>query len=1110
MRSDDNNREDDPLWYKDAIIYELHIKAFYDSDGDGIGDFKGLKQKLDYLENLGITAIWLLPFYPSPFRDDGYDIADYYNIHPDYGTLKDFKELLKEAHRRGIKVITELVLNHTSDQHEWFKNSRRDNPGSKWRNYYVWSNSPEIYKDARIIFKDFETSNWAWDPVAKAYYWHRFYSHQPDLNYENPNVQKSMFKVIDYWMDMGVDGMRLDAVPYLFEREGTNCENLPETFEFLKELRSHVDSKYKNKMFLAEANQWPEDVIEYFGNGDRCHMAYHFPLMPRIFMSCWMEDRFPITNILDQTPQVPDECQWALFLRNHDELTLEMVTDEERDYMYRIYAKDPTARINLGIRRRLSPLLGNHRRKIDLMNFLLFSFPGTPIIYYGDEIGMGDNYYLGDRNGVRTPMQWSADRNAGFSQANPQKLYLPVIIDPEYHYEAVNVENQEMNQSSLLWWMRRVLDMRKRFKAFGRGNIEFLHTDNSKVLSFTRQYHDETILVVVNLSRFSQVANIDLSRYAGYIPEELFSRNKFPTIGESPYVFTLGFYDYFWFLLKKGEKAVSPQDREDIPQLRFDGSWESVFKGKSREKFEEEIIPKYLRSCRWFGGKARKIQVSTIVENIRMQVNSFIANILLIEVKYTEGSSDTYLLPVSFLSGAEAENIRRVIPQAVIAELKSKQDDGVLYDCVNNEEFRRNILVTISKSLSLKGIKGEFNAYPGKYLRRFNKAKKLTLEKSRVLEAEQSNTSFVYGNELFFKLYRRLDEGMNPDLEIARFLTEHNSFPNVPPFAGAIEYKRRGSEPIVLGILQALVPNQGDAWTYTLDSLEDYFERVRSKKIDVKEIPKTSKSLLQIAFDDIPVVFQELISGIYLEMASLLGKRTAELHVALGTEVEDPNFAPEPFSILYQRSLYQSMESLTKRVMEMVRTNLNTLPEDTTDKLISLLGHEKVILDQFREIYRKKLSAMKIRIHGDYHLGQILFTGNDFVIIDFEGEPARPLSERRLKRSPLRDVAGMIRSFHYAVFNSLFKYSSRDMKFIEGIKPWAEIWYKLVAGIFLKSYIDTARNAPFIPNNNEELGTMLRAFLLEKAVYELGYELNNRPNWLIIPIEGINNLLEVE
>jgi maltose alpha-D-glucosyltransferase/alpha-amylase len=657
--------------------------------------------------------------------------------------------------------------------------------------------------------------------------------------------------------------------------------------------------------------------------------------------------------------------------------------------------------------------------------------------------------------------------------------------------------------------MRRVLDMRKRFKAFGRGDIEILHTDNPKVLSFIRRYRDEIILVVVNLSRFSQVANIDLAGFAGYIPEELFSRNKFPTIKESPYVFTLGFYDYFWFLLKKGEEEIRLQDSERIPQLSVDGSWQMVFKGRSKERFEEEIIPIYLRSCRWFGGKARKIQVSTIVENIRMQLNSFIANTLLIEVKYTEGSSDTYLLPVSFLSGTEADNIKREIPQAVIAHLRSKSGDGILYDCVNNEEFRRNILLMITKRLSLKGIRGEFNAYPGNYLRRFNKASKLPLEKSRVLKVEQSNTSFIYGNELFFKLYRRLDEGMNPDLEIERFLTEYKSFPNVPPFAGAIEYKRRGSEPIVLGILQALVPNQGDAWTYTLDSIEDYFERVRSKNIDLKEIPKTPGFLVQVAFDDIPVLIQELISGVYLEMAILLGKRTAELHLALSTEVEDPNFAPEPFSILYQRSLYQSMESLTKRVMEMVRTNLKTLPADIRDKLIELLDREREILDQFREIYRKKLSATKIRIHGDYHLGQVLFTGNDFVIIDFEGEPARPLSERRLKRSPLRDVAGMIRSFHYAVFNSLFKYLLRDKKFIEGIKPWAEVWYKLVAGIFLKSYIDTARNAPFIPNNDEELDTMLRAFLLEKAVYELGYELNNRPSWLIIPIEGINNLLEV-
>jgi len=431
---------DDPLWYKDAIIYELHVRAFYDSNANGVGDFRGLTQKLDYLQDLGVTALWLLPFCPSPLKDDGYDMADYTDVHPLYGTLADFEFFLREAHQRGIRVITELALNHTSDQHPWFQRARHAKPGSPWRDFYVWSDTPEKYQDARIIFKDFEPSNWAWDPVAKSYYWHRFYSHQPDLNYDNPRVRKEILKAVDFWFDLGVDGLRLDAVPYLYEHEGTNCENLTETHAFLRELRRHVEQKFPNRLFLAEANQWPEDAAAYFGQGDECHMNFHFPLMPRLFMGIHTEDRFPIIDILEQTPVIPDNCQWGVFLRNHDELTLEMVTDEERDYMYRVYAHDPQMRINLGIRRRLAPLLGNHRRRIELMNGLLFSLPGSPILYYGDEIGMGDNVYLGDRNGVRTPMQWSSDRNAGFSRANPQKLYLPIIIDPEYHYEAVNVE----------------------------------------------------------------------------------------------------------------------------------------------------------------------------------------------------------------------------------------------------------------------------------------------------------------------------------------------------------------------------------------------------------------------------------------------------------------------------------------------------------------------------------------------------------------------------------------------------------------------------------------------------------------------------------------------
>src|SRR5580704_16128112 len=540
------------VWFKEALIYQLHIKTFCDANNDGIGDFQGLLSKLDYLKNLGVSTIWLLPFYPSPLKDDGYDIADCYSVNPSYGTLDDFRQFLDAAHNAGLRVITELVLNHTSDQHIWFQRSRRAVPGDPWRDYYVWSDDPQKYSEARIIFKDTESSNWTFDPVAGSYFWHRFYSHQPDLNYDNPEVRAAMFDAVDFWLDMGVDGLRLDAVPYLYEREGTSCENLPETHAFLKKLRAHVDGKYEDRMLLGEANQWPEDAVAYFGQGtgDECHMAYHFPLMPRLFMSLRMEDRQPVVDILEQTPPIPETSQWALFLRNHDELTLEMVTDEERDYMYRMYTQVHRARLNLGIRRRLAPLMNNDRKKIELLNALLFSLPGTPVLYYGDEIGLGENIYLGDRNGVRTPMQWSSDKNAGFSRANPQSLYLPVILDAAYHYEACNVEVQLGNPHSLLWWMRRLLALRKRWRALGEGKCEFLQTENRKVLSYILRYEKETLLVVANLSRFPQPVELDLSAFRGTAPMELFGRSEFPVINERPYFLSLGPHSFYWFSLE--------------------------------------------------------------------------------------------------------------------------------------------------------------------------------------------------------------------------------------------------------------------------------------------------------------------------------------------------------------------------------------------------------------------------------------------------------------------------------------------------------------------------------------------------------------------------------
>jgi maltose alpha-D-glucosyltransferase/alpha-amylase len=1099
--------EDDPLWYKDAVIYQTHVKSFCDSNGDGIGDFPGLTRKLDYLEGLGVTAIWILPFYPSPLKDDGYDIATYFAVNPDYGTMADFKTFLREAHKRGIRVIIELVLNHTSDQHPWFQQARRAPAGSIQRNYYVWNDSPEKYKEARIIFKDFETSNWSWDPVAKSYYWHRFYSHQPDLNFESPFVQRSVLKIMHNWLDLGVDGLRLDAIPYLYERDGTNCENLPETHAFLKRLRKHIDGKYKNRMLLGEANQWPEDAAAYFGSGDECHMAFHFPVMPRIFMALQMEDRFPIIDILEQTPRIPDTCQWAMFLRNHDELTLEMVTDEERDYMYRVYARDQRTRINLGIRRRLAPLIGNSHRKTELMNILLFSLPGTPVIYYGDEIGMGDNYYLGDRNGVRTPMQWSADRNAGFSTANPQRLYLPVIIDPEYHYEAVNVDNQERNMSSLLWWMKRVIAMRKRFKAFSRGETEFPASDNPKVLAFVRSIGDEKILVVINLSRFAQVVALDLAKFTDTVPVEVFSQNRFPLIKDTPYVLTMGIHDYFWFVLEKERDAAMPGEERRLPEIAVRATWTAILEGRQRTRLEEDILPEYLKSVRWFGGKARKLQRIKIIEVIPIDKEETAARILLLETSYTEGATDIYLLPLIYVGGDRASHIVAEVPQAAIARLGVDETAGVLCDAVHDEGFRASLLGMMAAKRRFHGRSGELVALPGRQFRNLSAGKGTALA-SHVLKGEQSNTSILYENTLILKLYRKLDEGMNPDPEIVRFLTERAGFERTPAFGGSIEYLRRGAEPMVIGHLQAFVPNEGDAWSYTLDAAHQYFERVLSEPAEGQEVPPLPASLLDMNPSSLPKKLQDLIGGIYLDIATVLGRRTGELHKALAKGTGDHAFEPEPLTTLYQRSVYQSMRNLTRRVMQLLQKSLQKLPESLQKRAAGLIGSEKDILAVFGSLLETRITATKFRFHGDFHLGQVLRTGKDFYIIDFEGEPARALSERRLKRSPIRDVAGMIRSFHYAAHSALRSYGSIRTEDIGRLEAWAEAWYVAVSGIYLNSYLFTVEEAAFVPKDRKEFEVLLRCFLLEKAIYEVGYELNNRPDWVTIPIRGVERLLK--
>jgi len=1101
MAKNKTNTDDQILWYKDAIIYELHIKAFHDSNGDGIGDFQGLLEKLDYLEDLGVTAIWLLPFYPSPLRDDGYDISDYYSINPSYGEINQFKRFLKEAHQRGLKVITELVLNHTSEQHPWFQRARHAKKGSVHRDFYVWSDDPNKYNEVRIIFKDYEASNWTYDPVAGEYYWHRFFHHQPDLNFDNPKVQEEVFKVLDFWLNLGVDGFRLDAVPYLFEREGTNCENLPQTHEFLKKVRAHLDKKHQGKMLLAEANMWPEDSASYFGDGDECHMNYHFPIMPRMFMAVKMEDRYPITDIIDQTPEIPKNCQWAMFLRNHDELTLEMVTDEERDYMYKVYTKDPLAKINLGIRHRLAPLLDNNRNKIELMNSLLFALPGTPVIYYGDEIGMGDNFYLGDRNGVRTPMQWSADRNAGFSKANPQQLYLPVIIDPEYQYESVNVENQQKNTNSLLWWMKRIIAMRKRYIAFSRGEIKFLNSSNSKVLSFLRTYEDQTILVIANLSRYSEAAELELTGFENSVPMELFSQNKFPEIKSEPYLFTVGPYGFYWFLLEK-QQVEDETVAEDAPVALEAKNWDEMFSSRKQQVLLDKAFPNYFRKCRWFGGKARVIQKMEVVHHIPIPLKNENAGFLIIRVNYNEGLPELYQLPVSFSEQNDESDLRNTCPQSIITTVSLGERRGYLYDAVYSSTFRGALFELMAKRKKLKTDSGELNLYVQQNI---NKAGDTVI--SKVLSAEQSNTSIIFENTYFMKLYRKVDSVINPDLEITRFLTEVAQLKQVPKFIGAVELNQPGQPAMVLGMMQELVPNQGDAWVYFGDSLKRYFDRVVSQE-NIENLPPILGSLSEPAtYDQIPEEFQNILGGAYVERVNLLGQRTGEMHLALNSNPQIPDFDPEPFSLHYQRSVFSSFTSLVRGTFQSLDKNIKKLPEAVQVEAQEVMAMKDDILNCLKQIFAEKITTMKIRIHGDYHLGQVLFTGKDFVIIDFEGEPARSFSERRLKRSPLRDVAGMIRSFHYAAYNALFQEQGVRKEDIAVLENWAEQWYHYASGFYIDAYLNTVKGSEFIPEEKKHLDILIQVFLLEKAIYELNYELNNRPDWVTIPIRGIKYIM---
>ena len=1173
----------DPLWYKDAVIYELHVRAFADSNGDGIGDFPGLIARLDYLQDLGVTCIWLLPFFPSPLRDDGYDIANYVEVNPSYGTLKDFRSFLDAAHQRNMQVMIELVINHTSDQHPWFKTARLAPPGSPAREMYVWSATDQLYKDARIIFTDTEKSNWTWDETAKAYYWHRFFGHQPDLNFRNPAVLEEVLTAMRFWLDMGVDALRMDAIPYLIERDGTSCENLPETHVIIKAIRAAIDAEYANRLILAEANQWPADVRPYFGDGDECHMAFHFPLMPRIYMALRQEDRLPITDIMAQTPAIPGNCQWGLFLRNHDELTLEMVTDDERDYMYIAYSNDPRMRVNVGIRRRLAPLVDNNRRRIELLNSLLLSFPGTPILYYGDEIGMGDNIYLGDRNGVRTPMQWNSDRNAGFSKCDPARLYLPIVMDPIYGYQAINVEAQLSDQSSLLHWTRNMIALRKLFQVFGRGTLSFLNPPNHKIIAYLRDLErgdgsHETVLCVANLSRFAQPVSLDLSAFIGAEPVEMLGYVPFPTITEAPYTLSLAPYSFLWFELQPpiAELEAPPQTRTPEVEKRpcetapaFDPlaeGWSGLLSGEGRSLVEAAIAA-WLPRQRWFGAKSRKIQSARVLNwvELPLQTAPGLTNLPLInpqpvraippalfffEIAYPDGAPDIYQIPLAFSATEEdlaASQSHGGQERNMVAILPSSSGTAGLSDASALEDFHRSLLALIETSATLPALtlspaglengasfagqggevageiasvqapsEGRLHARPSTSFLATPLSGSLP---SRVGSAEQSNTSILYGAQLILKLFRRIQPGQNPDVEIGRFLTEVAHFPHIAPFLGEIDVAVGGGQKTTVAMLQGLVPSSSDGWQWFVDQLAGFFSAAAHST--PPETPVASflnrREPLREALE---------YAGPSLDAAAVLGRRTAELHLALATPTGDPAFAAEVFQSADLVRDAQRIDDQITSTLEALKAKLSALKDRVADDAALLLSRRIDLFARANAIAGTATAGQRIRIHGDYHLGQILridgpvdqFTAEsaagsrsgpgDFVLLDFEGEPARSLEERRRKQSPLKDVAGMLRSFSYAAHFALdlFLAANPGLAHTPGgdrMGAWAVFWQNSVSSEFLHAYRETIEINPDLLPPARESQVLLSAYLLEKALYELLYELNNRPAWLRIPLAGI-------
>lgn len=1084
-------------WYKDVVIYQVHVRSFFDSNADGIGDFKGLIQKLEYIKFLGVTAIWLLPFYPSPLKDEGYDVADYMNINPIYGTLNEFKAFLKQAHAYNIKVITELVINHTSSQHAWFQRARLAKPGSRWRNFYTWSDTGTEYAEARVIFNHTETSNWTWDPVAQAFYWHRFFSHQPDLNFENPEVQKEVLKIVDFWFNLGVDGLRLDAIPYLFQREGTNCENLEETHQFLKKLNAHIQNKFQNRFLLAEANQWSEETVKYFGEkGDECQMAYNFPLLPKLYMAVQMGDRRPLVDVIEQTPSIPENCQWAIFLRNHDALALEMLTDEECDYMYRIYAQDKQMRINDGIRRRLAPLMGGDRQKIELLNALLFSLPGTPIIYYGDEIGMGDNIYLEDRNSVRTPMQWSNENNAGFSQATPQKLYFPVVTDPEYHYHMVNVNLQRQNPQSLLRWMKKIIELRNQHQAFGRGAIVFLSPDNTKILAFYRIYQEEVILVLFNLSKNIQSTFIDLSAFSGYEVIEMFGKNEFPQINEAPYFFTLSGYGFMWLEIKKVE--VKEGLTKTLPSIHLKKNFPEVFEQEHQLKKLEKILQNYLDFREDYDLKKQRVLKLSIIEHICISALPSPVYFLIFEVDIKDKPAEKYHLllvekseyDANILLGGEEDSY---LKQSICKIIYEGSDLAFfLLDVTQIPLVWKELSALFKKDSQYKGILGNLKIS----LSKSSQNNLLEKDNLNIINIYQTvfNSQVYWDHRIRLKLYKKSEEGLHPEIEMHEVLNSNSSL-KLPRILVKLEYQV-GKEKTLVGIVQECFESQKNAWEFSSEVLSPAVRTFHSS-VSLFQKSAEKKYFGKVEFSE------EMgnVLGNYKQVIETLAERTAQMHLSLaGAET----FQAEKFTLYDQRALYQSLRSQGIWVAKQLELFALELDPELKNRVIAAVKDNSLLQKTMEPLLFSKMGGKKIRCHGDYHLNQLLWIKDDFAVLDWEGEAHKPFSERKIKRPLFKDLANILNSFYYHIQEIIAEKNVEE--------NWGDTatnsLYATISQLFLKKYFQVPGISEFLPNEEENIVLLLKLYLIDKMLYRIEQEVNLNPEKIYIPCQALLDLIE--